>query len=434
MEGPVRAAFSSSSPRSGVRSALLEGVRVLDLTHGPGYLCGKILADMGADVVLIEPPAGSPGRRVAPFAPGVAPRESSLSFWAQNSNKRGVTLDYGCPSGAELLERLLTTADILIEDHQPGEAGQLGFGYNELRSRYPSLIYVSISPYGQDGPYSQLRATDLTLQGMGTHMTVTGDRDRAPCRLSIPAAYYHGASAAAAAAMIALFHASEHGEGQHIDVSMQAAVIWTLLNTTMTWQLTGRDEERGGAVRKERASTIYTRLVWPCRDGLVHFTPIGGGGGTARVNSYEKLVQWMEQEGSSHEVLRAKNWNGADGYSITQDEYDQLARIIGDFLQTKTVSELYERAVRDRLLLAPVSTIEDLFESPQIADREALVTVWNPQLGRAVTYPGPFAKLSVTELRPPSPAPTLGEHNGSVYGALGIDGADLERLQQVGVI
>jgi crotonobetainyl-CoA:carnitine CoA-transferase CaiB-like acyl-CoA transferase len=416
-------------------AALLADVRVLDVSGEIGFLAGKVLADMGADVIKVEQPGGDPARRRGPFYADITDPNYSLPWWAENANKRGVTLDIGTVTGRDIFLRLVEGTDVLIESADPGRMTSLGLSYAELSAARPELIYASVSAYGQEGPHSRYVATDLNIQGMGTHMYLTGDADRPPIRVGIPVAYYHAGVEAAAAITIALYHRARTGTGQAIDVSAQECVIWTLLNTTMTWQMVAREEQRGGAVRKERAATIETRLVWECQDGLVHFVPIGGGGGVSRVKSWHTFVQWMESEGFGHPILLAKDWNGKDMYGITQSEYDALSDQILKFLETKQMSELYERAVTDHLLLAPIAAIPELVDSPQLATRDFYVDVWHPELGLNVKYPGPFAKLSATPLSVRRRAPLVGEHNVEIFShELGYSSEELQILAESGVI
>ena len=402
---------------------LLEPYRVLDLADQRGALCGNILAAMGADVIAVEPPQGSPIRSLPPFYHDVPDAEGSLVWWALSANKRSVTLDLEHHDGRERFHRLLESTDFLIESFAPGYLAKLGLSYEQLKERYPRLIFVSITAFGQSGPHSTWAASDLNIQAMGGHMYLTGDSDRPPVRVGVPASYWHGGSEGAAAAMIALHQRNRSGRGQHVDVSMQQCIIWTLLNTTMTWQLVGRQEHRGGAVRKERGNQVFTRNTWPCKDGLVQYVPVGGGGGSSRRGAYARFVAWMQQEGFDSELLTIKDWNGADMYRFTQAEYDALAERILAFLKTRTVAEVYERSVRERLLIAPIATVSDALASPQMIAREFFVEVEHPELGETFSYAGAFAKISGAPLRRPHRAPRLGEHNAAVFDALPANGA-----------
>jgi crotonobetainyl-CoA:carnitine CoA-transferase CaiB-like acyl-CoA transferase len=266
-------------------------------------------------------------------------------------------------------------------------------------------------------------------------MYLNGEPDRSPVRLGVSASYWHGGAEAAQAALIANHYRRRTGRGQRVDVSLQQCHIWTLLNTTMTWQLVKRQEIRGGARRKERGNNYYSRHLWPCKDGAVHFIPIGGGGGKSRQLSYARLMELMKSEGYYDDFLTARDWNGRDTYVFTQEEYDRVAERIATFLMTKTVAELYELAIREGFLLAPLCTVKDLLESRQLIDRTFFVDVEHPELGTSFTYAGAFAKFSRTPLADPRPAPRLGEHNGDILsGELGFTLHQLSVLRAAGAV
>jgi crotonobetainyl-CoA:carnitine CoA-transferase CaiB-like acyl-CoA transferase len=423
----------NSEQATAVDQTPLGPYRVLDLADEKGALCGSILASMGADVIKVEPPEGCPIRSLPPFYRDTPDSEGSLVWWALNTNKRSITLALDTEDGLAVFRQLVRSAHFLVESFVPGYLSSLGLGYEQIREINPAIVFVSITPYGQTGPHSRWNASDLNIQGMGGHMYLSGDADRSPVRVGVPAAYWHGGSEGAAAAMIAHHYRQRTGRGQHVDVSMQQCVIWTLLNTTMTWQLVHRQEMRGGAVRKERGNFFYTRVIWSCRDGVVYFIPIGGGGGMSRQKSYQRFVEWMRAEGFGSDVLTAKDWNNRDMYNFTQEEYDSVAREISLFLQTKTVDEIYARAVQDRLLMAPISTIKDLLQSVQLREREFFVEVHHPELGDSFFYPGPFARFSKTPLRAPRRAPLLGEHNREVLvDELGVEARALPLWRAIG--
>lgn len=415
---------------------MLAGIRVLDLTNTVGSFCGKVLADMGADVVKLEPPGGSDERSMPPFAATARGRRESLWWKSFNRGKRGVTLNLRAPTGLEILRRLVSTSQVFVQSafsapELPVDAGLI----DEFRNAQPELVCTTITPYGTTGPWSTHRARDITLQGMGTYMYVTGDTDRPPVRIGGDIAYCHVGSQAAAATVIALFGTTRSGHGRTVDVSAQEAIIWTLLNTTMAWDIAGHEETRGGGVmRKERASDLRTRLVWPCRDGWVHFVPIGGGGGFARRKSFAKFVEWMEEEGVADPRLGSRDWNGKDANDISQGEYDLVAATILEFLKDKTRGDLFQRALRDAILLAPIEGIADVLQNPQLMSRGFWDSGGDADFADAV-FPGPFAQLNRTPLRRNGRAPEIGEHNADVYGReLGMSSVTLDHLQSVGVL
>ncbi|HTK67102.1 MAG TPA: CoA transferase [Pseudonocardia sp.] len=395
----------------------LDGVRVVELSYAAAAVAGRTLADLGADVVKIEPPGGEAGRRRPPLYDTGAGTVSW--FWHTfNLGKRSVTLDLDDAGDVERARRLVASADIVVTDHErlrgPAAADRLRAA---LAGDAEHLVWTEIWPYGRGGSYEELPGSELVAQATGGHLHLNGDEDRAPVAIGLPVATMQSGVEAAAAALMAYYHRLRTGRGQRVDVSMQECITWTMLNTTMMWQLLGRDETRGGAVRKERANTYYTRLVWDCANGCVHFSPVGGGGGIARERSYAALVAWMGEEGADDPLLTARDWNGADQFSIDQADYDRVAEIIGAFLRGKTVEELMERAVRDRILLAQVSSVGQVLHNPHLRARDFFTPAPGPE-GRLVDLPGPFARMSATPIGPYRPPPGPGEHTDAVLGEL----------------
>jgi crotonobetainyl-CoA:carnitine CoA-transferase CaiB-like acyl-CoA transferase len=233
----LRAGAPVSDYDQRVRCELLRPYRVLDLTNEFGELAGRILADLGADVIKIEPPAGDPSRWRPPFYADRADRETSLPWWASNLNKRSIVLDLETSRGQAPFRSLVETADFVLESFQPGYLARLGLGYASLAHINPRVIVTSITPFGQSGPYSQFPATDLTLQALGGFLYVNGDADRPPIRISADLAYRHGGGQGAAGALVAHFERQRSGRGQHVDVSIQDYIPWTPLNVTFAAQL-----------------------------------------------------------------------------------------------------------------------------------------------------------------------------------------------------
>jgi crotonobetainyl-CoA:carnitine CoA-transferase CaiB-like acyl-CoA transferase len=202
---------------------VLSPYRVLDLTTERGLLCGQILGDLGADVIKVEPPGGSPARQLGPFYHDQPHPDRSLYWWAYNRNKRSITLNLDTDEGRTLFHRLADTAHFLLESDTPGALAQRGYGYADLAALNPALVYVSITPFGQDGPKANYADSDLVILAAGGPLTLTGDEDRPPVRLSVPQAYSHASGQAAVAALIAHHERQRSGRGQHVDVSAQQA-------------------------------------------------------------------------------------------------------------------------------------------------------------------------------------------------------------------
>jgi benzylsuccinate CoA-transferase BbsE subunit/naphthyl-2-methylsuccinate CoA transferase subunit len=410
---------------------MLSPYRVLDLTDERGLLCGKILADLGADVIQIESPAGNPARRVGPFYRGETHPERSLYWWAYAASKRGVTLDVATTDGRALLTRLVEKADFLVESGAPGALAALGLGWDALSAINPALIMVSITPFGQAGPRAGYRATDLTGMAMAGFMYVTGDPDRPPVRVGFPHFWLHGAGAAATGAMIALAHRTGTGLGQHVDVSCQEAVARALANALPTWTVSGTVISRQGSYRQMGVGA-FMRITWPCKDGFVNFQFSGGAGAGPSVN---RLVQWMAEEGLGDQYLESLDFAKLGYGTITPEMLERLVPPIERFLMHHTKQELFEGAVARRILLFPVATPADILANPQLRARRYWEDVAHPDLEAPVTFPGAFVEASATPVRRRRLAPKLGEHNTEIYvDELGLTPAELGRLRRIGAI
>ena len=427
----------SSLDGSGAASMLLSPYRVLDLTDHRGLLCGKILADLGADVIQIEPPDGSPARKLGPFYHDEAEPEKSLFWWAYSANKRGITLDIESAAGKGLLLKLVKDADFLIESFSPGYMDALGLGYAYLAKTNPGLVMVSISPFGMNGPYAGYKAPDIVGTAMSGFMWLTGDADRPPVRVSFPHFYLHGAAAGATGAMLAHAHRALTGEGQHVDVSCQQAVARTLAHAPQHWDVEGNILTRNGVFRQTSGDSLV-RTSWPCKDGFINYSPGGGGAGVAA--STRALLAWMNQEGQGDEFLESVNWEELGYGQMRAEIMDKAVEPLIRFFATHTRAELVAGSVEKRILLFPVSTQEDILAHPQLEARGYFQELEHPELGITATYPGMFIKDNDRDSetqrvgirrRPP----LIGEHNRQVYQeGLGMSDAELSELKAGGVI
>ena len=223
----------TASPHTNGHSKPLTGIRVLDLATGYCEITGRLLADVGAEVIKIEPPGGHPSRRMPPFVDGrEGELDGSLHWAAYGIGKRSVVLDLDGEADRERLRELARGADVLVESMEPGALAAMGLGYEDLSALNPALVYASISPFGQTGPHAHRPATDLTLQAAGGLVSMQGDPDRPPIPVGFPQAGLHAGVQAAADVVVALNERDDSGLGQHLDTSMQACVVWTLLSST----------------------------------------------------------------------------------------------------------------------------------------------------------------------------------------------------------
>jgi crotonobetainyl-CoA:carnitine CoA-transferase CaiB-like acyl-CoA transferase len=411
----------------------LHGIRVLDLTGEPGFLAGMLLAELGADVVKVEPPGGDPARRRPPFWGDVVDPERSIAWLALNASKRGITLDLERPAGRALFLRLAERADVVLETGAPGDLAARGLGWDALRARNPRLILCSLTPFGQSGPRAGWRGSDLTVIALSGNLHCTGDPDRAPLRCSLPVSHYHGGIEAAAGVAFALLARERTGQGQHVDVAAQEAMVMPNMATASMAMMTGNRGQRSGAFFRQTKSV--QREIWPCRDGWVSFALRGG---PARVPGLVATVAWMTEEGMASERLRGMDWKAYNHNLLSQDEVDTLSGEFGAFFRTKTMTELFQAACTRKLMLAPANTAREIVASEQLAARRFFVDVDHPGRG-ALRLPGAFAVSTsadpeATAIAVRGPAPRLGEHTAAVLAEIGVDGDALARLRAEGVV
>jgi len=408
---------------------VLNGCRALDLTDENGFLCGKILADLGVDVIKIEKPGGDPSRRTGPFWADIPHLEKSLYWFAYNSNKRGITLNIETAEGKEILRELVKTADFIIESFPPGFMDNLGLGYSTLSSIKKGIILTSITPFGQAGPYRDYKASDIIIMGMAGILYQTGDSDRPPVHMSVPQACLLAGADGAVGTMIAYYHREATGEGQHVDVSMQQSTAWFLADAIPFWELSGTILKRTGVFRL--ANRSIQQQVWQCKDGYVFFFMVGGRTGA---KTFRELVNWMQSEGMADKYLQAMDWENLDMFSATQEVIDRISKPIERFFLAHTKREIAQEAVNRRISICPLSSMEDLLNDAQLKARNFWVGIEHPELNSKITYPREFVKSSEKICATRFRAPLIGEHNEEIYGEIGLSKQDLIILKQAGVI
>ncbi len=395
---------------------MLSRYRILDFTDVGQAIAGQILADLGADVVLIEPPSGVETRRLGPFYKGNQDRNASLPFWATSRNKRSVCLDIETSEGRQGFLKLVEGADVLIESRPPGQLAERGLGYERLAELHPDLVVVSITPFGQEGPKAHWPATDLTITAASGALILTGDEDRPPLQSTFPQAFLNAGAEAAIGALLALSARERDGLGQHVDVSAQTAMMMTTQSFVLChgWN----DEELRRLGGGFRLGDLRLRFVYPCKDGYVNLTLLFGaalGPATAR------LFRWMCDEGFVDEETRDRDWIRFGAKLVKGEEpLSELVRCIEAieaFTRSHTKAELFEGAMSRKVMIVPVNDVSDLASSPQLASRDFWTPVPHPELGTDVTYPGPFARLSESPIRYRSRPPLLGEHTGELLNA-----------------
>jgi benzylsuccinate CoA-transferase BbsE subunit len=369
-------------------SGVLSGLRVLDRADQSGALAGRLLAGLGADVVLVEPPGGSPLRRLPPFVDAGPALERSLFFWFYAAGKRSLLLDPAADS--RVLERLPGCADVVIETGPPG-------GTAMLRTAHPRLVVASITPFGQQGPYRDWRASDLVAQAMGGMLAVSGRPDGPPLH-SLGLQAYHQAGVLAATGIVAALLAREHtGRGQHVDVSLQAAVAASLEHVPGFFHQDGRVAKRQGTLH-------WTRFfrVGRCRDGWVLHCTLG---------DWTSLIEWLKSDGFGAEIDEPEMENPAH----RQQQAERIFAVLDAWAAQYSVQALYEGAQLRRIPYAAVRPPEALLSDPHLAARGFFVPIEHPALQRTVRFPGAPFRIGDTPWRITAP-PRLGEHRHAILG------------------
>lgn len=418
----------------------LEGIRILDLSTEPGLYCGKLLADIGADCIKVEPPGGDNARGLGPFFHDEVGRETSLTYWYFNTNKRFVTCNIDEHDGQHLFRELVKSADVVLESFTPGHMESRGIGYEQLKALKPDLVYISISPFGLDGPHRDWKTADIVTLAMAGVLTLAGDPTDPPNRMFGNQAYISSSIAAAEGAALALFHRERTGEGQLVEVSMQEALSIAQETAMMTWDFQKTSRQRNGELIRLPGLGTYQSA-----DGYIYsMVGISGFGAPWTV-----LLDWMDDEGKAEnlksdpeylEFLQSMNMRTLTALLMDPDAMaakapilNRIQEIVTAFYRSKTSMELYESGQGRRLLIGIISSPKDLLENPHLQAREWYQTT--EFRGETVTYPGPpfrFMETPITLRRTVAP---VGAHNLEVWsGETGVPLADLELFLSEGAL
>ncbi len=413
----------------------LGDLRVLELCDERGQYMGKLLADMGADVIKVEPPGGDAARNVGPFLDDTPGPERSLPFWYHNTSKRAITLDLERPEGQRLLRELARRADIVLESYPPGYLDSRGLGYRDLSALNPRLIMTSLTPFGQTGPYRDYLASDLTLLALGGVMASCGYSETdlpgaPPIRPDGGHAWYIGAHYGVASTLVALLWRDLSGQGQHLDVSIQQAVSCTtevalpmwLYNNTVVIRQTGR----------HAASFITPATQHATKDG--RYLNIFATGRDP--DAWKRLVEWLASEGMADDLADPKYDDPLvrTGAATHQEPY-HVAEVLGRFFARHTAEELYQGGQARGLPWSIVRYPEESLADEHFRDRGFFVEVPHPEVGRTLTYPGEPYRFSTTPWRLRRRAPLVGQDNAAVLGGeLGLSAGELDQLRRQGIV
>jgi len=398
------AAMTARETRPNAEPALpLSGYRALDLAGPMGVYCGKLMADMGADVIKIEPPGGDPMREIGPFIDGKRGPGSSLYWLHFNTNKRSVTLDIGSPEGVDALRKLALSSDVLLETGPPGYMDTLGLGYGGLAADAPGLVYASITPFGQTGPYRDYKASDLVGFAMGGYMYVTGWPHTPPTKLWGSQAYNTVSNRAYIAILLALYHRTMTGEGQYIDVSMQEAVAATTEHVNTTYNYTGEPAVRCGF--RHGGQFVAT---WRCKDGYASIT-------TNTRKAWDDLRAWMDREGMAGDLMDAQ-YN--DHFVLRGEHSAHIEELVQAWAMLHTRQEITEFGQSNHHPWGPAVTADEILENEQLWGRGYLTEVDSVDGGSSMVYPGDPYRLTEFEHPVRRTATAPGEHNAEILGGI----------------
>jgi crotonobetainyl-CoA:carnitine CoA-transferase CaiB-like acyl-CoA transferase len=400
-----------------MRYHALSDLRVVDLTHFiAGPYATKLLGDMGADIVKVEPPWGEGGRKLGPRRAGVEDRGGLFAFL--NLNKRGVTLNLKHERGRELLASLLDDADLLIENFAPGTLAALGLAPDELIERFPKLSVISISNFGQDGPERDGKLNDLVLFARGGWTFPVGEPGREPLTPPGSLAQYVAALYGAVAAMQAIAARDLGlGHGQHIDVSILEATVATMIYETVTFQYSGILRNRAG---KRFAVGPFLIVTLKCKDGYAGLHCVTD-------KQFEGLGDLMGRR----ELASDPRFNTALNRMLNNDA---ILEIVEEFFIGRERKWLYREGQRRAIPLVPIPSVAELLEWEQTRARNYFEAIDDPVLGR-IRVPGTPLRLTSHRGEASRPAPQLGEHNREIFGErLGLSDSALETLKRAGTI
>ena len=414
--------MTSNLPPQSIPNKALADIRVLDLSLEIGAYCTKLLADLGARVVRIEPPEGDVLRHKGPYYRGQIDIEKSLRHFQYNTSKQSITLDIEKPEGAALLRLLADRSDVLVEGYTPGHLAGLGLDHERISATNPGLIMASITPFGQQGPYSRFTGTDIVGTAMGGLMALCGFQQDPPNHPGGSQGYHMASIAASTGITLALYarDMDPQRRGAYLDISMQEAVSMSTLQHangiryTVLKEIPGRvdlDGVGGGGIIQ-------------CRDGRwISFT--------IPPNFWDNFVVWLLEHDLAGELI-GPEW--ADLAKRTEDP-GPVTKAAESLASLYDRDEFFHEAQRRRLLGMRVNTVEDLYNDEQLNSRGYFVKVEHSDLHEELTYPGPPMVLSETAYEIANAAPRLGQHNEDVFvRELGLSGNEMRELRSRGVI
>jgi len=383
------------------KDSLLQGIRVLDLADEKASFCSKLLANMGANVIKIEKPGGDASRKIGPFLNDTPNQDISLFFCYQNANKRGITLNIERNSGREIFRRLLKITDVVVE----------------LRDINPRIILASITNFGQDGPRKHFKSCDLVSSAMGGQMYVSGSPTTPPLKPFGEQSYYASSLFGAIGILLAVQNRRRSGKGEHIDISIQEAVISTLENIMFRYFSDHTIPARQGSFYWNHEFCIF-----PCKDGFILATLL---------QQWETLVELLDSEGMAGDLMEGK-W-ADESYRLKN--LNHIIEVLKRWTRNHTTIELFEMGQLMGFPWAPVAPPQDVVRSPQLKERGFFGPIDKPASQSCAKYLGLPYKITSPMVTQGRRAPLIGEDNIRVFqGELGLTEEEIKLLTSEGAI
>jgi benzylsuccinate CoA-transferase BbsE subunit len=395
----------------------LRGLRVLDLADEKGMFCSKLLADMGADVIKVEPPGGDPARSIGPFLKDEPHPERSIYFWYYNTSKRGITLNLESNKGQQIFRKLVSTADVVVETFPLGYLEKLSLNYEALEELNPRLIMTSTTNFGQTGPYKDYKSCDLVASALGGQMYVCGDSDTPPLKPHGEQAYLVASLFGAIGTLLALYYRHFSGEGQHVDISMQESVAAAIELVNVRYLYDKEVVRRQGSLQWNNAFRLF-----PCRDGYILLSLF---------QQWDTLIEWLDSEEMAAD-LKDEKWCHPE-FQLREKEH--ITQVLEQWTRKHTRAELVEQGQLMHFPWAAVNSIKELWHNPQLLERGFFFEVAHPEQDSSFKYPGAPYKFSRSPWQISRRAPLVGEHNQQILGEeLGFSRDEIAELASKGVI
>ncbi len=415
---------------------MLSCYRILDLTDDRAFICGRALSDFGAEVIKIEKPGGDPARFRGPFYKDQADPEKNLTWFAFNSNKKGITLDIETAKGKEIFKKLVKTADAVLESFAPGYLDSLGLGYEDLSKINPGIVLTSMTGFGQEGPYRDYKDPDIVVRALGGLIYTAGYEDRPPLTVSYHHTHYLGAMNGAIGTMIALSHRALTGKGQHVEgITQQALDIVCSAEIEGPYALFGEIPTRHGRARAAvtliDGSTFYNPLLWECKDGHIALNLLLNP--TAAKNNLS-MMDFIKQDGIDIGTFEHWAWEEKSWEDMSREQAEELMEILGKFFRNRTKDELLKLATENRFQLGPCNNAGDVLKYPQLLYRGFWKEIEHPELGKSLKYPGGAVMTTQGHVGIRHRAPLIGEHNDEIYQELGMSTGELKTMKEQKVI